>query len=242
MGNGRSFAPTFSTNYFSLLVVSGAITPTPVATATPAGGSPTPTPPACAINFVDVVSTDYFYIPVQYLACHQVINGYNANPPCEAGTPCFKPYNNTTRGQLTKIVVLGEQMAINTSNGPHFTDVVPGSTFYDYIETAFNAGLINGYTCGGVGEPCPGQYFRPNALVTRAQVTKIVVLAEGWTLECPQQGHFSDVPHDNSFFCYIETAVSHGIINGYGDGTFLPSNPAFRGQISKIVYLAITQP
>ncbi len=77
---------------------------------------------------------------------------------------------------------------------------------------------------------------------TNLQVTKIVVLAEGWTLECPQQGHFSDVPHDNSFFCYIETAVSHGIINGYGDGTFLPSNPAFRGQISKIVYLAITQP
>jgi hypothetical protein len=69
-----------------------------------------------------------------------------------------------------------------------------------------------------------------------------VVLAEGWTLQCPNQGHFSDVPSGSTFYCYIETAYAHGIINGYPDGTFRPGNPAARGQISKIVYLAVTQP
>jgi hypothetical protein len=38
----------------------------------------------------------------------------------------------------------------------------------------------------------------------------------------------------------VEAAVCHGIINGYADGTFRPSNNATRGQISKIVYLALT--
>ncbi len=249
--SGRSLLPTYNSTNLSLVVVAGAITPTPIPTAstTPVGGTPgtpTPTPTGCVVNFVDVSPADYYYEPVQYLACHAVINGYNTNPPCDSGTPCFKPVNNTTRGQLTKIVVLGEGMAINTSGGPHFEDVVAGSTFYDYVETSYNAGLINGYPCGGVGEPCVGPgnrpYFRPNALVTRGQLTKIVVLAEGWTLQCPASGHFSDVPHDSSFYCYIETAVSYAILNGYSDGTFRPGNPALRGQISKIVYLAITHP
>src|SRR5262249_55874252 len=159
------------------------------------------------------------------LACHQVINGYTTSPPCEAGTHCFKPYNNTTRGQLAKIVVLGVQIPINTAGGPHFVDVAAGSTFYQYVETAFNAGLIKGYPCGGAGEPCPGSYFLPNALVTRGQLAKIVVLAKGWTLQCPNQGHFSDVPSGSTFYCYVETAFAHAIINGYSDGTFRPGNP-----------------
>jgi hypothetical protein len=34
----------------------------------------------------------------------------------------------------------------------------------------------------------------------------------------------------------------HQFISGYSDGTFRPGNNATRGQISKIVYLAITSP
>jgi hypothetical protein len=246
--NGRSFSPLYTTTDLTLLVVPGSITPTPVPTSTGVPTTPTvgPTPTGCVIHFVDVSQTDYFWEPVRYLFCNNVISGYTSNPPCDAGTPCFKPYNQTTRGQLSKIIVLAQNWPIDTNNGPHFQDVPNGSTFYNYIETSFNRGIIGGYTCGGAGEPCvpPGNrpYFRPNNNVTRAQLTKIVVLAKGWTQICPQQNTFSDVPHDNAFYCYVETAVSHNIINGYPDGTFRPSNSATRGQISKIVYLAVTQP
>jgi hypothetical protein len=68
-----------------------------------------------------------------------------------------------------------------------------------------------------------------------------VVLAEGWADDCSTQ-HFSDVPPSNAFYCYVETAFSHGIISGYSDGTFRPNNSATRGQISKIVYQAVTGP
>lgn len=61
----------------------------------------------------------------------------------------------------------------------------------------------------------------------------------GWTLSEGEQ-HFSDVPAGNSFHSYIETAYRHGIINGYTDGTFRPQSLATRGQIAKIVGLALT--
>ena len=44
----------------------------------------------------------------------------------------------------------------------------------------------------------------------------------------------------DTFYGYIETAYNRGIISGYADGTFRPGNNATRGQISKIVYNAIT--
>ena len=123
--------------------------------------------------------------------------------------------------------------AINTGGAPHFTDVPSINPFYAYIETAYNHGVISGYADGT---------FRPGSNVTRAQLSKMVVLARGWNLACPPTAHFSDVPTDSPYFCFVETAFNHGIISGYADGTFHPGNNATRGQISKIVYTAVTQP
>ncbi len=63
---------------------------------------------------------------------------------------------------------------------PTFSDALPGSTFYPYIETAYSHGLVGGYPCGGPGEPCDDQqrpYFHVNNLATRAQISKIIYLA-----------------------------------------------------------------
>jgi hypothetical protein len=196
--------------------------------------------------FGDVAPTDYFYSPVRYLACHGVIGGY------ADGT--FRPYNNTTRGQLSKIVVLAEALPIQTpaAGGYTFADNPGGSTFFRYIETAVAAGIVSGYPCGGTNpqtgaaEACDGAnrpYYRPGNNVTRGQLSKIVVLAaigaRGWTLHSPATATFSDVAAGSTFFPYVETAVCHGMINGYSDGTFRPTANATRGQISKIVYYAL---
>jgi hypothetical protein len=197
-------------------------TPTtaPTLTHTPTSVS-TPTP--CTLTFSDVHPADYFYVAVQYLACHGVISGYADNT--------FRPFNNTTRGQLTKIIVLAEGWTQECST-QHFTDVPPSNPFYCYVETAVTHGVISGYADGT---------FKPGNDVTRGQLSKIVVLAEGWADNCTTQ-HFSDVPPSNAFYCFVETAFAHGIISGYADGTFRPGNNATRGQISKIVYQAVTQP
>ncbi|MFL5734722.1 MAG: S-layer homology domain-containing protein [Chloroflexia bacterium] len=226
-------------------------TPTPTSTST-ATGSATPTsthsPTPCSITFADVRPTDYFYEPVHYLYCRGVISGYADNT--------FRPYNTTTRGQLAKIVVLGFGLPTYTPTTPTFRDVPTTHPFYAYIETAYHAALVSGYDCGGEGEPCPGLYFRPGSPVTRGQLAKIVVLATGWVLLDPASATFRDVGVGSVFFRYVETAYGHGAVSGYACGggaggwagarageeclEYRPGGSATRGQIARIVYLAVT--
>ena len=205
-----------------------ACTPTPAATATPSV-----TPTACTTGvYSDVHSGDYFYQAVGYLASNNIISGYN---DCT-----FRPYNNTTRGQIAKIVVLAFNLPIQTpaAGGHTFADTLPSDVFFPYVETAVaaNVVIVSGYTCGGTNpqtgnaEPCDGAsrpYYRPGNYVTRGQLTKIVVLGAGWALQHPATPTFSDVTSDNVFYTFVETAVCHGIIGGYSNGTFQPNNNAF---------------
>jgi hypothetical protein len=200
----------------------------------------------CGVSFSDVAPGDYFYAAVDYLACRGVIGGYSD------GT--FRPYNQTTRGQLSKIVVLAYALPIQTpaNGGYSFADTPTTSTFFAYVETLAGRGLSGGYTCGGsnpqtgASEPCDGAhrpYYRPGNNITRGQLSKVVVGAgmaqQGWVLYTPPAPSFSDVPPGSTFYPYVETAVCHGMINGYSDGTFRPGANATRGQISKIVYFAL---
>jgi hypothetical protein len=134
-----------------------------------------------------------------------------------------------------------------------FADAPPSALFFPYIETARAAGIVGGYPCGGIdpqtgaAEPCDSNtrpYYRGGNVVTRGQLSKIVVgtaqQVQGWTLRNPPTATFSDVPVGSTFYPYIETAVCHGVLGGYADGTFRPNNPATRGQIAKIVYSAVT--
>jgi hypothetical protein len=214
-------------------------TPSPTATGTP-----------CAITFSDVHPTDYFYTPVLYLACHGVVSGY------ADGT--FRPYNQTTRSQMVKIVVLGFNVpGYAPPNTNTFADVPPANPFFGVVEAAAHANIVSGYACGSPGEPCDGQnrpYFRPFANVTRGQLSKIVVVAAGWTTINPPAQSFQDVFPNTAFYTFVETASCHGIISGYSCGGpgepcgasgkpyFRQFNDATRGQIAKIVYGAITAP
>jgi hypothetical protein len=174
------------------------------------------------MTFTDVNPPDYFYVPVRYLYCAGVISGYADNT--------FRPYNNTTRGQMTKIVILAFGYPIYTPPTPTFIDVPVTDTFYQYIETAAYNEIVSGYADGT---------FRPYNNVTRGQLAKIDVVAAGWPLISPPDPTFSDVLPGSAFYEYVETAFCHGVISGYADGTYRPFNDATRGQISKIVYESV---
>ncbi|HMA37944.1 MAG TPA: S-layer homology domain-containing protein [Chloroflexia bacterium] len=178
--------------------------------------APAPIPPGCL--FADVCPVDYFFTPVQNLVGRGVVAGYADNT--------FRPYSNATRGQVAKMVVLAGGWPINTQGGPHFADVPPTQPFYPYIETIYNRGVVSGYADG---------LFHPAAAMTRGQLSKVLVLAAGWPITPPPAPHFTDVPPTHPFYGAIETAVAHGILSGYADGTFRPANAATRGQIAKLV-------
>ncbi|MDQ5823762.1 MAG: S-layer homology domain-containing protein [Chloroflexota bacterium] len=227
---GSNRDDTLKENYYASL----SITDGPAPTATP-------TAPPAACLFVDVCEPDYFYNAVKALNRQGVLSGYAANPPCDKGTPCFRPYDNMTRAQSVKVVALGAGWDLLEPRTNTFADVPVGSTFYQYVETAAARGVISGYPCGGTGAPCDGQkrpYLRPGGKVTRGQFTKMVVSGFDMQTNPGNTAHFADVPVGSTYFQFIETAFSSGLISGYGDGTFRPNDNVTRGQAAKVVYIA----
>jgi hypothetical protein len=228
----------------SATVTTTALPPSATATRT-ATGTVTATATTCPIQFSDVTDpSSYYYTPVYYLACHGVVSGYSD------GT--FRPFNNTTRGQMAKIIILAlnvPQVTPPANANRTFADVTSDNVFYTYIETVAAHQIASGYACGGVNpqtgvaELCDGNnrpYYRSANYVTRGQLTKIVSVAAGWALISPTSPSFSDVPSGSTFYEYVETAVCHSVLGGYSDGTFKPNNNAFRSQIAKIVYNVVT--
>lgn len=217
-------------------------TATSVPSSTP--NPPTAMPTVCPIQFSDVAAGSDFYGFVRCLACRGVFGGYSD------GT--FRPNNEITRGQLSKIVANAAGFNDRVA-GQRFEDVAPTNTFYLYIERMAGRGIIGGYPCGGAGEPCSATnrpYFRPNADATRGQIAKIVDSAAGFT-GTPTGQTFEDVPASNAFYIGIERLVARGVMGGYpcgGSGEpcgaqnrpyFRPNAKATRGQVSKIVANAL---
>ncbi len=141
--------------------------------------------PSTQQTFEDVPPGSTFALWVERLSVRGIIGGYPCGgpfEPCVAPTnrPYFRPNNNVTRGQLSKITS-GAAGWTETPTGQTFEDVAPGSTFYVTIERMAARGIISGYPCGNPGEPCiaPGNrpYFRPNNNATRGQMAKIAAAA-----------------------------------------------------------------
>jgi hypothetical protein len=225
---------------------------------------PTATPtPQCGgqqgLDFQDVCLGDTFYTSIHNIYVAGIMSGYPCGSPGEPcgpqNLPYFRPGAFSTRGQMSKIVVLAASLPINPPNTADFADVPVGSTFYDYVEAAFAAGVINGYPCGGPGEPCDPQnrpYFRPAASITRGQLTKMVSLAFNFT-EAVSGQTFDDVPPGSVFYTYTERLSTRGIVGGYpcgGPGEpcdpqnrpyFRPANNVTRGQTTKFIDLSRQQ-
>jgi hypothetical protein len=199
------------------------VPPNVVDSATP---SPQPqdvrTPAGCSARFSDVPEGMWAYSYISELACTGIVSGYRD------GT--FKPQNATTRAQLVKMVVLLEDISLQSPSVPTFTDVPASHTFYSYVETAARQGLIAGYEDGT---------FKPDSHVSRAQVAKIVVKARGWNLQVPSTVvTLCDVPASHWAYSYIQVAIAHGIFTGYGDGCFRPDDFATRAQLAKVLVLS----
>jgi hypothetical protein len=56
--------------------------------------------------------------------------------------------------------------------------------------------------------------------------------------QAPAKGHFVDVAVGSTFYPYIEALYAQGLISGYEDGTFRPSDIVTRGQVAKVVVRA----
>jgi hypothetical protein len=185
---------------------------------------------ACAARFNDVCPDHWAYTYIEFMAQRGIVGGYPDGS--------FRPNNSATRAQLAKMITIAMGWPVANPGTPSFRDVPTTNSFYGYVETVKAHGVISGYPCGGPGEPCPGSYFRPNNNVTRAQSSKMIVVAFGWPINTAGGPHFTDVPSNDSFYPYVETAFNRAVVAGYGT-EFRPNNNVTRAQLSKMLYQAM---
>ncbi len=196
--------------------------------------------------FTDVPTNYWAVTYVNNMATRSIVSGYGQTDT----SVMFRPGSSTTAGQLSKMITNSFGFAIDTSGGPHFSDVPTTQPFYPYIETLYNRGIVSGYADGT---------FRPGRGATRGQIAKMIALsgsqAYGWSLQNPATNTFADVPVGSTYFTYIETVYRHNqIISGYACGGpgepcdgqqrpyFRPANSVTRAQLSKMLSNAIGAP
>ena len=144
--------------------------------------------------FEDVQPGSTFYDFVQRLAARGYVGGYPCGGP---GEPCgsgslayFRPDGTATRGQTAKIISNAATFE-DEPTGQTFEDVPSDATFYLWVERLSARGIVGGYPCGPIGEPCVPPlnrpYFRPSNNVTRGQSAKMVANTFNPTCYTPAQ-------------------------------------------------------
>ena len=107
-----------------------------------------------------------------------------------------------------------------------FNDVSSGDWFYEAIRYVTQNGLMNGTGSGA---------FSPNATITRGMLVTILYRLDGEPTvsgTCP----FTDIPSGSYCEKAATWAAANGIISGYGDGRFGPSDAVTREQLAAILY------
>jgi hypothetical protein len=190
----------------------------------PGTAAPTTSPTAQATETVEACDTQFEDVPpghtfnpfVRCLACKHILGGYSDGS--------YRYGNPVTRGQIAKIVANAAGY-LDEVSGQTFSDVAPGSPFYEYIERMASRGHISGYADGT---------YRPNNPASRGQIAKIVSNSAGF--RDPVRGQtYRDIPPTETFYDYIERLSKRGVIGGYSDDTFRSDALTTRGQAAKMV-------
>ena len=193
-------------------VVKPSSTPTPSEEPNPSG-QPGPTD-----KFSDVNSSYWAYEFIESLSSKGIINGY--------GDGTFKPENNITRAEFTKMVV--EVAGLSTgSTSSNFVDVTANDWYAPYVVAASNAGIVNGEAA---------DWFNANGNITREDICTILGRAFPSIFNGTGDLTFSDASSISSYAVdYVKALVAAGIVNGYEDGTFRPQNNAARSEAAKML-------
>ncbi len=180
------------------------------------------------VPFGDVPDGHWAAQFIDQLLVNGVIEGY--------GDGSFRPGNPINRAEFIKMLVYllhldppqGWKTMPVSSECP-FTDVPLGEWYFEPVMTAYGNGLVN------VPED---RLFRPGDSLNRAEAAKLIVLAFNYEIAYPTSSPFSDVPTGQWYTPYINTIKTVGIVKGYPDGTFKPSDTINRAEAAKMIWNA----
>ncbi|MDN5344338.1 MAG: hypothetical protein PWQ18_449 [Clostridia bacterium] len=168
--------------------------------------------------------------PISVLAAREIIGGYSDGS--------FQPEGSVTRAEMAKMLVttLGQRwenpvVRVKTTRQT-FSDVAAAAWYYNDVETAAAYGLFSGYEDGT---------FRPDAAITREEVTAILLRALGIS-PTVTDSTFQDAATISPWArAAVATASRRGLVSGLTATTFGPRETTTRAQAAALVYRVAEQ-
>jgi hypothetical protein len=141
-----------------------------------------------------------------------------------------KPNDQITRAQFVKMIVSALGLTSNGA-GKTFADVKSSDWFYESVRITSGLGIVNGKDAN---------HFSPYDQITRAEMTKMIVLSFEKSVPFPNTNGkvFKDVPKQSWAYEFINKASSVQIVNGNGD-YFSPANHATRAEAMVMIHRAL---
>lgn len=142
----------------------------------------------------------------------------------------FVPDSQIIRAEAVKIAdeIYGIGVPARVMEKP-FSDVKVESWYAPYIAALKNVGVISGYN---------DVLFMPDRGISRAEALKVLLELCGDDLTA-EIFTFVDTSASAWYTKYVSYAKAHGLVEGYGDGTFRPDNGITRAEFAKIASLVL---
>ena len=180
-------------------------------------------------NFRDVKESDWYYATLGEIVSRGVISGYPDNT--------FRPLNNITRAEFTKILLNSLNISINQSS-EIFLDT-SGHWAKDIIYTAWTKEIIRKADFGAEEYDNNVSYY-PDKEITRIEMSRMAVRALGLAEDAKvKEGTKTEFEDDSAIKDadkgYVILASNYGIVKGYTDETFKPNGLATRAEAAQML-------
>ena len=159
---------------------------------------------------------------VKFLSEKKIIEGYSDGS--------LKPDKPINRAEFTKLVIavydaLG--IEISSDKSVDFTDVDESMWYSEYVKKAAAAGLIRGNN----------SLFSPNDNITREDTAVILYRMVESLIEKVAPKEFTDEENISPYALEAVIELSGaGVINGMGNGEFMPKASLTRAQASVLIF------
>ncbi|MDX8366885.1 bifunctional 2',3'-cyclic-nucleotide 2'-phosphodiesterase/3'-nucleotidase [Cytobacillus sp. IB215665] len=176
-------------------------------------------------QFTDVPENHWAKQYIDELTAMEIIKGKSAT--------IFDPNANVTRAQFASLIV--RSLGLTSTNESPFKDVSAEQAAE--ITAAFEAGIVTGKT---------STIFDPSASITREQAAAMLIRAYNVKMDTTHtpstELSYSDASSIGDWAKdYVTSANELGMMTGYLDGSFGPSNTATRAQAAKVIYMLLQQ-
>lgn len=170
-------------------------------------------------GFRDMAGYEWAEAAVKLLSDKGIING--------VGEQKFAPYENITREQFVKMLVLTFEIPVDENVTADFEDCSYGDWSYPYIAAAQSRGFVKG----------TGTRFGRTDFITRQDAAVMTYRFMGLDAADSENVDFTDYAEISDYALEAVSAmVNAGVVKGIGDGRFDPKSNMTRVQSAQMLY------